>query len=164
MDQLNELPSLPADPRLGAPSVREPFVDEAVVQTFMQPHAQWQEQCYFGDDFAGRDDYGMKSDEPLALPMSPQVGAVFAPIHASIDEPAPAIFFLQQANAPEIQGAGNRQRTLAMVAACVVLFATAMTGLWAADVFAPATPSKRSPKPVANTLEAKEIEETPEPR
>lgn len=142
MYHLNELPSLPADPRLGEPVTREPFIDEATVSHMMQrQQADWQEQYYFGEDFAGRDDCSLDPNDALTLTARQQFGAFFIPVEESSETIEKIVPRLQPATATAYKVGVNWRRTMAFAAASVVVFATAMTGLWMAQADVLAEPS-----------------------
>ena len=138
MYHLKEIPTLPSDPRLATSTPREPFIDEAAIQMLMQRHQpQWHEQRYFGEDFAGREDCLLTTDDAHALPVRHPLGAFFTPViqHES----------LENTTTIHTQERSVTRNFFLTAAAAVAIVATSLSGVWAAHAFVPAVPASKPP-------------------
>ena len=131
MYSLVELPQLPTDARLIAASAPQSFIDEIEIHSLFHHHRQnWQEQRYLGEDFAGRDDCLLSSDDAHIVPHRQEIGAFFAPV-AVTQTPSPAVISLAPTSS-------SRRMPWVIAAASTLLLATGLSGLWANRQQAPA--------------------------
>lgn len=155
MYHLKELPTLPTDPRLATSAPREPFIDEAAIHVLMQRHQpQWNEQRYFGEDFAGRDDCLLATEDTHALPVRHPLGAFFAPVHQEESLESTTVILTQERSV--------KRNLFLTAAAAVAVVATSLTGVWAAHAFTPAVPASKPPVPQLYSLSYHEAAENAE--
>lgn len=122
---LQNLPQLPSPVGEDRNSFYQPWVDDdAVMRLNTKPKAAWREQCYQGEDFAGRNDCSITQNDQEAQPLS---------THASFSEPISSIPLRNRATTQP----SFVRRMLATACATAILICAASLGLWAAHHTSP---------------------------
>lgn len=134
MYSLVELPQLPTDARLTVASHQQSFIDESEIHSMLRHQRQnWLEQRYLGEDFAGRDDCLLSSDDAHSVPRRQQIGAFFTPISVAPQSAPAKITFTPMAP--------SSARPWVVAVASSLLLAAGLAGFWMARPHEPAPPT-----------------------
>ena len=140
------LPTLPSDERdIAMKSSSElrnqSFIDEGLTTEIIEDWVQseWQEQRFFGEDFAGREEYVQQSVPQLLLQGRQELGPFYSrPISAEIMQPRISCRQMLKPSRIEqlLQAEKIRRRTIAAAAVAAIILSGAFIGV----LLSPITP------------------------